>query len=50
MRDSYQDKYARIRSFIHYALLMMKKTMKKMLIMGKNWVMKKSLFIFSLMP
>jgi hypothetical protein len=49
MRDSYQGKDARIRSFIHYALLMMKKTMKKMIIMGKNWVMKKPLLIFPLM-
>ena len=50
MRNSYQDINTRIKSSIHYALLIMKETMKKMLTMDKDWIMNKPLPTFKSIP
>jgi hypothetical protein len=50
MRNSYQDINTRIKSSTHYALLIMKETMKKMLTMGRDWIMNKPLPTFKSIP
>jgi len=50
MRNSYQGINTRIKSSTHYALLILKETMKKMLTMGRDWIMNKSLPTFKSIP
>jgi hypothetical protein len=50
MRNSYQGINTRIKSSTHYALLILKETMKTMLTMGRDWIMNKSLPTFKSIP